>query len=264
MDKPECAIDYYMLNTTKPPMDDVRVRKAFNMAIDKVGLAAYQRTIKPLTAFSPEGIFPGYPQPVGDPFDPLAREASCSPRRLSRCQRQFRSGEVSDCRGRAHLQHDRAQSPDRRIRAGAVEAEPRPDGAAQEHGVEDVPRLPRQARIQGRRADRVGRRLHGSVHVPRSVHDEDRRQRHRLVASGIRRRCCARPTAQQDPKKRYELLAKAEKMLLDAQPVIPLATSSTNWMKKPYVKGMYPNPVTMHAWKFVYIEHDPAKWSTHP
>ena len=65
---------------------------------------------------------------------------------------------------------------------------------------------------------------------------------------------------EQDPKRRYELLAKAEKMLIDAQPVIPLATSSTNWMKKPYVKGMYPNPVTMHAWKFVYIEHDVSKW----
>ena len=25
-------------------MDDVRVRKAFNMSIDKVGLAAYERT----------------------------------------------------------------------------------------------------------------------------------------------------------------------------------------------------------------------------
>ena len=71
MDKPECAIDYYILNTLKPPMDDIRVRKAFNMSIDKAGLAAYQRTIKPLTAFSPEGIFPGYPQPIGDPFDPV-------------------------------------------------------------------------------------------------------------------------------------------------------------------------------------------------
>ena len=44
MDKPEAAIDYYMFNTTKPPMNDIRVRKAFNMAIDKAGLAAYQRT----------------------------------------------------------------------------------------------------------------------------------------------------------------------------------------------------------------------------
>ena len=48
--------------------------------------------------------------------------------------------------------------------------------------------------------------------------------------------------------------------MLDVQPVIPLLTRATDWMKKPYVKGMYPNPGTMHAWKFVYIEHDPAKW----
>ena len=23
---------------------------------------------------------------------------------------------------------------------------------------------------------------------------------------------------------------------------------------------MYPNVGTLHAWKYVYIEHDPAKW----
>jgi hypothetical protein len=31
-------------------------------------------------------------------------------------------------------------------------------------------------------------------------------------------------------------------------------------MKKPYVKGLYPNPGVLHPWKFVYIERDPAKW----
>jgi len=49
-------------------------------------------------------------------------------------------------------------------------------------------------------------------------------------------------------------------MLLEVQPVIPLYSNASNWAKKPYVKGMYPNPETLHAWKFVYIEHDPAKW----
>ena len=63
-----------------------------------------------------------------------------------------------------------------------------------------------------------------------------------------------------DPKKRYELLAKAEAYMLEAQPIIPLMTRATDWLKKPYVKGMYPNPGTQHAWKYVYIEHDPAKW----
>ena len=50
-------------------MDDVRVRKAFNAAIDKAALAEFRRVTKPLTAFTPEGIYPGYPQPGGDPFD---------------------------------------------------------------------------------------------------------------------------------------------------------------------------------------------------
>ncbi len=63
-----------------------------------------------------------------------------------------------------------------------------------------------------------------------------------------------------DKQKRYELLARAEKYMLDAQPVIPIETSSVNWVKKPYVKGLYPNAASLFPWKFVYIERDPAKW----
>ena len=65
-----------------------------------------------------------------------------------------------------------------------------------------------------------------------------------------------------DPHARYDKLARAEAYLMDQQPVIPLTIPSTNWMKKPYVKGMYPNSGTLHAWKYVYIERDPAKWDT--
>ncbi|HEU0253292.1 MAG TPA: ABC transporter substrate-binding protein, partial [Pyrinomonadaceae bacterium] len=63
-----------------------------------------------------------------------------------------------------------------------------------------------------------------------------------------------------DPQKRYELLAKAEEYMLDQQPIIPLDTPKVNFMKKPYVKGMYPNPASLYAWKFVYIERDQSKW----
>ena len=65
---------------------------------------------------------------------------------------------------------------------------------------------------------------------------------------------------QHDPQARYELLARAEALLLEAQPAMSLYNNATNYVKKPFVKGMYPNPLTMHAWKFVYIEHDTAKW----
>jgi oligopeptide transport system substrate-binding protein len=64
-----------------------------------------------------------------------------------------------------------------------------------------------------------------------------------------------------DAQQRYQLLAQAEKYLIDAQPIIPIDTASVNWVKKPYVKGMYPNPGSLFPWKFVYIERDKSKWT---
>ncbi|HLM55379.1 MAG TPA: hypothetical protein VK422_04580, partial [Pyrinomonadaceae bacterium] len=63
-----------------------------------------------------------------------------------------------------------------------------------------------------------------------------------------------------DEQKRLDMLARAEAYFLEQQPIITLMIPATNWMKKPYVKGLYPNPGTLHAWKYVYIEHDRAKW----
>jgi hypothetical protein len=48
--------------------------------------------------------------------------------------------------------------------------------------------------------------------------------------------------------------------MLDNQPVIPIETFAVNWLKKPYVKGMYPNAQSLYPWKFVYIERDTSKW----
>ena len=48
---------------------------------------------------------------------------------------------------------------------------------------------------------------------------------------------------------------------MNQQIVIPLGVPGTSWMKKPYIKGMYPNPGTLHPWKFVYIERDVNKWT---
>lgn len=66
--------------------------------------------------------------------------------------------------------------------------------------------------------------------------------------------------AELDPDKRFEMLAHAEFYLMDQLPFVPLTINATNWLKKPYIKGMYPNPGTLFAWKFVYIERDEAKW----
>ena len=263
MDHPECAIDYYMLNTTKAPMDDVRVRKAFNMSIDKAGLAAYQRTIKPLTAFSPEGIFPGYPQPVGDPFDP------------ARAKQLLVDAGYGDAGGRfdpkrfpiAEVELTYNTTERNRQIAEYVQAQWKQNLGLTVplKNMEWKTFLDYRAKLQYKGVARTG--WVGDYMDPYTFLDLF------TTKTGDNGTGWSTPefvaavheaNRQQDPAKRYELLAKAEKILLDAQPIIPLATSSTNWMKKPYVKGMYPNPVTMHAWKFVYIEHDPAKWPVQP
>jgi hypothetical protein len=48
--------------------------------------------------------------------------------------------------------------------------------------------------------------------------------------------------------------------MMQKQIVVPLGVPGTSWLKKPYVKGLYPNPGTLHPWKFVYIERDSEKW----
>jgi len=65
------------------------------------------------------------------------------------------------------------------------------------------------------------------------------KQRNWLVGSSIRR-ASRRSYRTIDHQRRYEILAQAEQMVLDAQPIIPLVVGTTRWMKKPYVKGMYP------------------------
>ena len=259
MDKPEAAIDYYMFNTTKPPMTDIRVRKAFNMAIDKAGLAAYQRTIKPLTAFSPEGIFPGYPQPVGDPFD--VRRA-----RELLAEAGYRNGAgVYDPSSFPIADVELTYNTTERNRqiAEYVQAQWKQNLGLTVplRNMEWKTFLDYRAKLQYKGVGRAG--WVGDYMDPYTFLDlfstktgdngtgwYDQKYVDMLRAAN----------REIDSSKRYAMLAQAEKILLDAQPVIPLATSSTNWMKKPYVKGMYPNPVTIHAWKFVFIEPDPAKW----
>jgi oligopeptide transport system substrate-binding protein len=69
---------YYGFTTNKPPMDDVRVRQAFSMSVDKVSLV--ENVLKggqiPAGHFAPPGIF-GSPEigSVGLDYDPAAASA---------------------------------------------------------------------------------------------------------------------------------------------------------------------------------------------
>jgi ABC-type oligopeptide transport system substrate-binding subunit len=259
MDAPENSIEYYVFNTTKPPMDDVRVRKAFNAAIDKRALVEFKGTGKALTAFTPEGLYPGYQQPEGEPFD------------VERARRLLAEAGYVDANG----EYDPSTFP-----------------VAQVQLTYNTNENNRQVAefVQAQWRQNLGLTI-PLKNMEWQAYLEDTRT---LDFAGIARRgwvgdymdpytfleLFATPTGnngsgwfdlgfvakletanlEQDPLERYRLMAEAEAMILEAQVVIPLYTTSTSWVKKPYVKGMYPNPNTQFAWKYVYIEHDPDHW----
>jgi oligopeptide transport system substrate-binding protein len=71
---------YYLFNTTTPPFDDVRVRKAFVEAVDRQALATLANSLgsltRPATTFTPpETLGRDLYGQVGLPFDPAAAAA---------------------------------------------------------------------------------------------------------------------------------------------------------------------------------------------
>jgi oligopeptide transport system substrate-binding protein len=263
MDEPEIATEYYTFNITRAPMNDVRVRKAFNMAIDKVALARYRRTSKPNTAFTPEGIFPSYPRPTGDPFDPARARALLVAAGYGNAAGEFDPSKfpIRD----VELTYNTAES-NRQV-AEFVQAQWKQNLGlvVPLKNVEWKTYLASRAALDYKGVARNG--WVGDYMDPYTFLS--------LFTTPKGDNCSGwfdpkyvdileSANRETDPQKRYARMAEAEKMLLDVQPVIPLMTNATNWMKKPYVKGMYANPQTLHAWKFVYIEHDPAKWDADP
>jgi len=261
MDAAEAAITFLLINVTQPPMNDLRVRRAFNIAIDKETYSRAKRTTKPLSAFTPTGIFVGYPQPKGESFDAeLARkllgEAGFPVTKNSdgsfACEKFPVQGlslifatHTSNKAVAEFMQAQWKQNLGITIPLGNMESK------THMVAVNKLEYKGFALRIWG--ADYMDPTTFlnmfltpsdsGSGWWDQKYVDLLEEANHTL-----------------DRQKRYELLAKAEKYLLDAQPMIPIDTPSVNFVKKPYVKGMYPNPASLYAWKFVYIERDSSKW----
>lgn len=262
MDAAEAAITYLLINVTQAPMDDLRVRRAFNMAIDKETYSKAKRTTKPLSAFTPTGIFVGYPQPKGEGFNPaearrLLGEAGYPVTQNSdgtfACEK-FPVNEVklmfaTHSSNKALAEFMQAQW---KQNLGIT---------VMLNNLEFKTYMNARSKLEYKGFS-LG--IWGADYMDPATFlnlfltpggDNGSGWWDQKYADLLE---TANHTA--DKQKRYELLAKAEKYMLDAQPTIPLETPSVNWVKKPYVKGLYPNPASLFAWKFVYIERDPAKW----
>ncbi len=258
-DAVEASVEYYVVNTTKAPFDDARVRRAFALAIDKKILTAQRLNAKPLSSLVPPGVFQDYPAQKDPEFNPeLARNL------LAEAGFRDADGNYDASRfpiAEAAITYNTSEG--NRFYAELIQSQWKRNLnlTVPLKNMETKTFLSATAKLDykgfarfGYAADYIDPYSLLSIFATAGGDNgtgwSDERYAKLLDA--------ANQTS--DEKRRAEILAEAENLLMSAQPIIPLTTSSTNWLKKPYVKGMFPNALTLHPWKFVYIERDSAKW----
>ena len=263
MDAPENGSNYWQINTTKPPMDDKRVRRAFNLAIDRNALGDYRVVSKPNDTLVPQNILHGYPSPQGYGLD--VAEAK---RLLAEAGYKDASGNFDPKKfpvAQVEITYNTSES-NRQI-AEFVQAQWKQNLGItiSLHNVEWKTFQDMRSKLQykgfaggaGWSGDYMDPFTYLSLFMtPEGGDNMTGWYDPKYVAM------LNDANREPDQAKRYQMLSKVEAYALDAAPVVTLLKPATSWMKKPYVKGMYPNPGTLHAWKYVYIEHDQAKWDT--
>lgn len=277
---PEVATEFYVINVKKPPMDNLKVRQAFALAIDRNALAEYRKTIKPLTDFTPEGIFPKYEAARKKVYADKLKENKIS-------EEEWAKRVFNPEKARKLL-----------TEAGFPVQKSGNGYSTPSFPVENVAITYNTAESNKAVAEFVQAQWKQNLGITVPLKNLEFKTFLPLISSvgydGFGRRGWVGDymdpytflglyyspqndgaTGWWDPKydkmlddanntvdtqKRFEKLAEAEFYVSQQQIIIPLSTAGTSWMKKPYVKGMYPNPATLHSWKFVYIERDPNKW----
>ncbi len=280
--QPEVADEFYVINVKRPPMDNVKVRKAFALAIDRVSLAKFRKTLKPLVDMTPEGIFPKYEEVREKVYSEELKKQGSS---------------LEEWKARI-FEPEKAR---KLLAEAGFPVTPSGDGfACPNFPVDKVNITYNTAESNKAVAEFLQAQWKQNLGITVPLKNMEFRTflplLNKVDYDGFGRRGWVGDymdpytflgtyysegndggTGWWDPKfdkmlddanktvdtqKRFEMLAKAELYVMQQQIIIPLGTNTTSWMKKPYVKGMYPNPGTLFPWKFVYIERDPSKWTS--
>jgi ABC-type oligopeptide transport system substrate-binding subunit len=278
---PENATSYYSFNVRKPPFDNPKVRKAFHKAIDRKTLSDSRKVTKPLYYYTPSGIFPDYDkamEKIGEeiragkkiPAEEWAKRNDFKPEMARELLTEAgfpvqKSGSGYSCptfpADKVALTFNTNET--NRAIAEFVQAQWK-----QNLGItiplknmEFKTFLPMRNALQ---YEGMAQSLwSGDFMDPYtflSLHYGFPNDGGSGFQDDKYDKMLDEANAELDPQKRYEMLARAEYYAIDQMPATPLTINATNWLKKPYIKGLYPNPGTLFPWKFVYIERDPAKW----
>ncbi len=241
---PALGTYFYLLNTTRPPLDDARVRRALALALDRAALVRHvaRGDQRPADAFTPPDTA-GYTARTRLPFDPEAA------RRLL-AEAGFPSG-----RGLPALELLFNTNENHRLLAEAVQAMWQRELGAEVRLVNQEWKVYLNSLSTGSFA--LARSGWSAGHLDPNAFLEN------FVSGGANNRTgfadprydalLAEAAATADPEARRELFQQAEARLLDAAPIIPIYHYTYPYLLQPSVRGWPPNVLDYHLYQEVTL-----------
>jgi oligopeptide transport system substrate-binding protein len=242
---PTSQMNFLRFNTTRPPLNDARVRRALSLAIDRTAIArtVLQGSREPATAMTPPGTGgyvaraavatnvaeakrllaeAGFPNGKGLPaIDIQCRNDEIMPRLAEALQAMWQRDlglrtTISQVEQKTWIQNQ--QTLNYGISTAAWTAD-----------------FPDPITFLGMFAQNSAYNWTGWTHA-------DYEQLLNTAASTI------------DPKQRYELLQRAEALLLEQSPVAPVFVGAQTYLIHPAVKGWDPAPLVFRRFQIVRLE----------
>ncbi len=235
---------FYRLNTTRPPLDDPRIRRALSLAVDRAAIT--QKITRggqqPAGAFVPPGT-PGYTPPAI-----LTRD-------LAQAARLLADAGHPEGRGLPPLEIMINSSGNHRIIAEAVQQMWRQIGVPVEVNNMEMSSLFAKRRALDYsvlRSEWVA-----DFADPKSFLDVFRggsSNNHTGWSSLAYDTALHAADRAPDSATRQSLLAQAEAVLLEESPIIPIYHFTTVRLVHPAVRGWHPLPLDRHPYKHVWLE----------
>ena len=244
---------YYLLNVDRPPLNDVRVRKALALAIDRDELCGRILPSGEMPAFSlvPPGL-PGYDPPVlGDP-------AAAQAERVAQAKQLLAEAGYPDGRGFPRLEIMYNTHEAHQLIAEVIRKQwERNLGIVVKSRNEEWGSYlasQRQSRFDICRKGWIGDYADPNTFLDMFVTGGEQnntnwgRTKYDQLIRGA--------AAETDPAKRLALLREAEEMLMDELPIIPVYFYVSKNLVKPYVRGFYNNIQDYHPLWAIWIDRD--------
>ncbi len=237
------GIEFISVNTTVKPFDDVRVRRALSLAIDREKLKEKNLSDFPTVSFVPE--IKGYENAKGANFNPnearkLLTEAGF-PNGTGFPEIEYICNTTDKNRTVAEFVQEQWQK-ELGVKVKIITMEFREF-------------LKRRTALDFRGAARSG--WIGDYADPYTflgllgAEKNDSGWNDKKYAEMLEK-----ANAEADEKKRYHLLNEAETYLLEQQPVIPLSVYASGMLCKPYIKNLAPNALDYINWREVYVDQN--------